>query len=638
MNKIIHAAVAAGVDAILDEQSPTIKDDVVEHLITTMFSGKEIEENTKRLEDTVNELSQAFEKRPLRDTKLLGYLIEYLDIPRKQIDANLVHKLIANITTVIADSESEYSDIDFNSIPGNAIHLIKDDDDDTPTGNLIVLRVGDKRALVFLNNDDGLSCVSVVKTRNGSIFNPLEEYTLEKLAKTLTEIEDTEYAPPLMSDREVVKLDGLNREWTQEYLEKHSPRGEMSELNQIFNDMVNAYIEEYDVNAENKQIEIEDIEDIQTQVRLFVQDASNDTTPTVVDEDGIEEAVIIEDEPIIEPTREDDNLFSEGVVEQSEKTTAPEDQPIDTADKTTLEIAREIILSLGEDPKTGYDAINSSELDIKDSLFKTVMRTLSITENRNNDSYTDIEKENVRQLIDDNIKLVLGKIQAYTDELRKSEKLSRMYQEDHIASFIKDHPVHSVRVVKYRSIEEVADDVCEYLNNMDIEEVADKEYRILEILNLLSLYDYDKEALINPTYRNTNIPSAGNIIRATPVISTALRTMYTSNLISDTPLENKIIEILDDVYSGKLSALDLNQDQINAIINKLQAGTYARVGNYYTVIPHAQSNAPRHIVVILNAKSAVELRITKDRSRVEAVVTIDKANMRHSLLNLLTVK
>lgn len=663
MNDLLRAAIEAAVDAVSDKNE-SVKDDIKEHLATSVLVGEEIERIAGQIGEMITTLGGQFEKMSLQESRLTGYVLETLDLPRRNLSVDAVNDLI-HLTTearkyggiaVVA------SKLGMSTLPNNGV-VVKhegDDEDAQVTHTVIYVKTSETKFFLFLLTDS-IETYEVKRVAENLLIEKVENFGSNQLGAALEEIKDTPFAPALMSDRETVSIDELDEAWAQAYLLDH-PEVLEDEKNlnplTLLDIIVKAYVEtSTDLgDISKKRVELEHHEELVGFVNMVV---SQYTAPEPEPEDeeevtpSIDELNQVEDVTAIPVTEtENDSLFSEGVTEQPEGTVTPEEEEdffgddaaeessvesdSSYSDLTTTEHAIKILKELGDNPERGLSIIKNTPSSIKDSIYRTVLNTLPSVQKRSAASYTTEEKDAVMAALEGELRPVLAKIEEYRIKIEKERLDALKYKPEMVVKHIEDNPVHTHMVPSAERRQEIADSVSRYLNDNDREADDNSESRIAEVLRNIALYSYDTEAIINPTFRVSNFPPKDSLIRSTPVISTTLRKLYTTVKGWDESNTTLLKACFDKVFNGELSGLDLGVDVVSTLVDgTLPAKNFTRVGGYIVASVPVKAEDTAACIVVMSASQAHIFNI--DRVSMKSVGTseITRPQLRNNLLNLL---
>lgn len=470
MNDLLRAAIEAAVDAVSDKNE-SVKDDIKEHLATSVLVGEEIERIAGQIGEMITTLGGQFEKMSLQESRLTGYVLETLDLPRRNLSVDAVNDLI-HLTTearkyggiaVVA------SKLGMSTLPNNGV-VVKhegDDEDAQVTHTVIYVKTSETKFFLFLLTDS-IETYEVKRVAENLLIEKVENFGSNQLGAALEEIKDTPFAPALMSDRETVSIDELDEAWAQAYLLDH-PEVLEDEKNlnplTLLDIIVKAYVEtSTDLgDISKKRVELEHHEELVGFVNMVV---SQYTAPEPEPEDeeevtpSIDELNQVEDVTAIPVTEtENDSLFSEGVTEQPEGTVTPEEEEdffgddaaeessvesdSSYSDLTTTEHAIKILKELGDNPERGLSIIKNTPSSIKDSIYRTVLNTLPSVQKRSAASYTTEEKDAVMAALEGELRPVLAKIEEYRIKIEKERLDALKYKPEMVVKHIEDNPVHT---------------------------------------------------------------------------------------------------------------------------------------------------------------------------------------------------
>lgn len=659
MKDLIHAAITGAVNESSDKPVD-VKNDIIAHLFESVFSTEEFQNMAEKVKGMITDLGNQFEKMSLNDSRLAGYLLQNLDLPRNNVSTDAVNDLIhlSNESNAGGDDVAVVaSKLGLDTLPNSGVVVKREGDDANGaiTHTVSYIKTSDKKMLLFVLTQ-GIESYLVTRAGTNLLVEKQEGYTVTELGKTLESIRETEFAPALMSDREIITVDDLDTDWMDGYLNDNPDvlnDEQNRHPNQLLDVIVNSYVKMNELDVSDKRLELTYHDELLERAQTLIAGLNTPNDEPTVEEGPVDLGTpgdpVIEDAEIIE---EDSSLFSEGVVEQSEETTTPvvddnfdmnlfEDDGIDDADDynttdSTSEVAIRLLNELGDNPEKGLDIIQHSSLTIKDSLYREVFNTLPSVQKRSSGSYSDTEREDITTALDGVYREVLKRIDAHRAKTEQERLDALTYNVDTVKDIIVESPVHSHLLTEDSVRDDVASAVTRYLNDNDRGETTDATSRVQEVLRNLSMYDYETESLINSTYRVTNVPPADKLIRGTPVISTTLRKLYTSK--NDFSEESKTLvdNNLAKVASGELSGLDVPTNVVEALVqSKFQPKEFTRIGNFIVANVPVKSSDEAACICFMTGASAWILNIDKTRNVVVGFSEITKANQRGDLINLL---
>ena len=672
MNDLLKAAIDAAVNAISDKNE-SVKDDIKEHLATSVLVGEEVEKIAGQIGNMITTLGGQFEKMSLQQSRLTGYILETLDLPRHNLSLDAVNDLIHLTTEArkhggIAVAPSK---LGMSTLPNNGV-VVKhegDDEDAQVTHTVIYVKTSETKFFLFLLTDS-IETYEVKRVGENLLIEKVENFSSNQLGAALEEIKDTQFAPALMSDREIVTIDELDESWAEAYLLDHPEVLENeNNLNErtLLDIIVKAYVTATNLgDISKKRVELEHHEELTGFVNMVVNQHTaeapelqqgEEVTPAAVEVKestaSIDELNQVEDATVIPVDEtENDSLFSEGVTEQPEGTVTPEEEEdffgddvveessVETdstySDLTTTEHAIKILKELGDNPERGLSIIKNTPSSIKDSIYRTVLNTLPSVQKRSAASYTTEEKDAVMAELEGELRPVLAKIEEYRIKIEKERLEALKYKPEMVVKHIEDNPVHAHLVPSAEHRQEIAESVSRYLNDNDRETDDNSETRIAEVLRNISLYSYDTEAIINPTFRVSNFPPKDSLIRATPVISTTLRKLYVTVKGWDDSNSNLLKGCFDKVFNGELSGLDLGVDVVGILVDgTLPAKNFTRVGGYIVASVPVKAEDTAACIVVMSASQAHIFNIDRVSKKSVGTSEITRPQLRNNLLNLL---
>ena len=661
MNDLLKAAISAAVDAVSDK-SDSVKADIKEHLATSVLVGEEVEKITGQIGEMITVLGGQFEKMSLQESRLASYILETLDLPRRNLSLDAVNDLIH--LTKEAGKQGGIavvpSKLGMSTLPNNGVVVKQKDDDENGdvTHTIVYIKTTEAKFYLFLLTDT-IESFEVKRVAENLLIEKLDKFGSNQLGTALEEIKDTPFAPALMSDRELVTIDELDESWAEAYLLDHpeiledeknlNPR---TLLDVIVKAYVSAATDFGDITKNRVELEHHD-ELVNFINSLLNQHGTSETeeegleeTPTIDELNQVEDATVIADDE-----SENDSLFSQGVAEQPEGTVTPKEEDLfsedvveDTSvesessnsDLTLTEHAIKILKELGDNPERGLSIIQNTPSSIKDSIYQTVLNTLPSVQKRSTASYTAEEKEEVMTALQGQLRPVLAKIEEYRIKIEKERLDAMKYKPDMVVKHIEDNPVHAQLVPSEEQRQEIAESVSRYLNDNDRDADDDSVSRIAEVLRNISLYGYDTEAIINPTFRVSNFPPKDSLIRSTPVISTTLRKLYTTVKGWDGNNTALLKGCFDKVFNGELSGLDLNSDVVGVLLDgTLPSKSFTRVGGYIVASVPVKTEDTVACMIAMSASQAHIFNIDRVSNKPVGTSEINRPQLRNNLLNLL---
>lgn len=659
MKEAIKAAIDAAVDVVSDK-SESVKQDIKTHMFRSTLAGEQVENIAEQIVKMIQDLGSQFENMGLDQSILAGYLFENLDLPRNNIQLNDINDLIyvgneanaANGETVIVPSKRGLS-----TLPDNGIAVKHEDDDkEKPIVKTVALvKLSATKAILFVLTK-GIESYSLAAAKENLVVEKLENFAQQDFGRMLEDIKDTKYAPPLMMDREAIDITDLDSAWLNSFArDTDGLFDNLDDMNEraLVDTAVRHYVDTNKIDVSSKRINLENQDELlQTAHQILNEERQkqqHNVEESLANGESIEDVEVIEELPeaasTVAPTTtndetQDESLFSEGVTGQTEKTVTPEEnifaeEDVTVSDKSTAELAIDIFVGLGKNPEQGLSIIRNTNLTIKEALYREVVNTLPTLEKRTSDSYTDKEKENIYAHLDTVCQSVLVDIEKHRVAIENKRIENLPFKQDVVLETIKSSPVHSKFLNTPDKQLALAEKITQYLNDNDNGEGGDPIKHVKYMLQNLSLYGYETEAIINPAYRTTNVPNQNSLIRNTPVISTTLRSLYKTVKGWGEQEVDKLSKTFDDVFNGDLSALDLDKDTVGIIINgTVKPKEFTRVGGFVLCSVPVVAEDTTYTVVMSSAK-AVVLVIDDTKKEVVAVSDIDKASLRLDLLMLL---
>lgn len=651
MKKMLHAAIKAAVDAV-STKDESVKEDVVHHLATAILTGGDVDTVANQIKKMIEDLSEQFSRMSLKKSQVIGYLLEHLDIPRNKDGVELGQNLIALSKAAEASDSIAVvpTTFDFSTAAPNGVIALREDNNDAESkivDTVIYIKLNKAKAVLFVLSES-LHISTVVTADGNYLVEKQPDYEFADIGKALEELTDSLYMPNLMGDRETIDVEGLDVAWMDNYVEQNPDVFNVDYLSNghgVVDIVVNAYVKENEIDAKDKRLVLTHLDELMKRgatIAGIIGEQQNADVPSVE----------------VDVADEDASLFSQGVVEQSIETTAPvvsdtlpvlENTSVDLFDTgiedaniveegytSTVSKAIELLKALGEDPERGSRIISNSSLPIKDSLYNDVMNSLPTIEKRPSDDYNENERKYITETLAEYVRPVLDKINAYRAKIEKEMEEALPFKPKMVEDVIVASPVHSHFLTNVEKRAQVIKSVTEYLNNHQDDVIGDHTNHINHVLSNIALYDYESEALINSTYRSTNVPTSDRLIRNTGVISTAVRKLFTPAKGWTASEEAELTGVLNGVFNNGGSALDLSKESVELFTaRQLEPKQFTKAGTYVVVMPPVLDNEHVACVIVMSASTARILNIDRANSKVVGVSVIDKPEQRSDVLNLL---
>lgn len=652
LKDMLQATVIAAVDVVLVDKPDQLKDDVTQQMLGNILVGEQIEGVAEKLIKLVEQLAIQYEKIPRAKTVVANYLFEYLDLPRKNIDKDITIALVNSANVAIASDTVVVLDIDLklNTLPNQSITVNREDnhDDTSPvTDTVVLLKTSLHKAYLFVLGQD-INMFSMVQAGNQTLIEILPNFTIDEFTKQLESLIDTEFAPKVMTDREILTIDGLDIKWVQDHLSQPGlvvDEQHYTSANAFVDYMVNTYVNGNKLDASDKRIELTHLDAL---LSFAANAVENHDKPT---DTGQTETVTPE---LAAPVDEDSSLFNNGVTEQTEETVAPGFESLDLfsddiedaiiiedevplSDSVTTAV--DILCKLGDEPAKTLALIDGSQLTIKDTLYGVVFDTLPSVEKRTHASYGDVEKEEIRTALNEHMRQVLSTLNDYKQKIIEEHKLSLPFNTELVNDVIEASPVHNSFMKNEEERLLLADTIATYLNsNADELEYSEQERskRVKSILRKLSLFDYDTESLINPTFSALNVPPAEKLIRNTKVIArTLIKTYLSTNVWSGAQAE-LMQHTYAEMFNGVLSGLDISKEVYDVLVNSgLPKKSFIKTGEYITINVPTSDVSTSVSIIILSASEARYLNIDTTEQIVVSAGAVTKPEQRLEILNLI---
>lgn len=648
---MIREAISAAVEKVSDK-SDSVKQDIKQHLSENVLTGERAEGVAEQIHKMITELGTQFERMSLADSQIASYLLENLDLPRNNLSFVDVTDLVyianeadkSEDTTAVIPSKLGFSELPSNGV---AVQREKPEEDSKILNTVIYVKLNKSKMMLFVLGA-GIGAYSVTPAKDVLVVERQVGLDVPKFGAMLEAIKDTGFAPPLMADREAVDVDDLDTDWLTGYVNDHpeifdderalDPRG-------LIDVVVRAYVDINGLEVSDKRINLvhhDALMEAASQISAgMAKDKENNVEQSLVAHDTIDD---VEVTPVEEVADVDTSLFSEGVAEQTEKTVAPliDDNLFGTEEVAVSESSVDLAIGLfnqfKDKPQIGLDLIQNTNLSVKDSLYLDVLNTLPSIEKRTAISYTDSEKAEIRAALDNIYPEVLGVIEKYRVALEKERIENQTYSEDMVLTAISENQVHNSKILDVAVRTEMATVIARYLNDNEGYDVPDPFKRIDEVLRNLSLYNYELESMINATYRATNVPAIGSLIRGTPVFTTTLRTLYKPAKPWNVDESAILAKTFNEVVNNTLSGLDLSESVVALLTSgKLKEKEFAQVEGFVVAAVPVKAEDTM-CVVVMNSAQANTYNIKISSKRVVGTILTDKPSHRGELLNLLTYK
>jgi hypothetical protein len=632
-----------GLNAILESKSMTLEDSVKNDVLIEINTNLINEESVKFAENVINNieaLAQNFKAVPREKRQMIGYLFEHLDLPRITSEVAGVSDLLNALKR--ANDAGHRSTVtpagafSFDNIGNNGIIYTGQDED---ARTIPYIRVSEQNVIVFEVSRTDISAYHTMIADGNFVISKLNAYSIDNLLSDLNSIDNVDYRPKLISDRETVSIDNIVPADLDAELQANLEQYQNASGGKLLMDAVIAKkAEELGIDLSDKRVDLADAESLFNHAHEIVAQSMPAAEVTKV------EAVV--EEPQEQPHG---SLPPTVIVETSNSNPAITDEDLFGEESAPTRFEDNIAKAINavRDNIPGISsAIDANKDNIKDTVTNYVIGYLSPIEQRTN-NYTPFEIETIKNEVNKQLPGILKLVDAYKAQVAQEDEKKRLhYTTSLVNEVIDDSRLHSSFIAKLginRST--LVSNLTDYLNDNKREvglSVSNQKTIISNILDVIGMYEYNLEVLGNDEFRTLNAPTS-NIISSTKLLQRAVVLNYT--MVND--IQNK--ELIVDGLAGVKSGINLSGEVVRAIMSNLNTNqmfkldtpnnTYVLRGADKTLpVSGDDETAELKVVsklIIMRSDSANILQINNDGVNfdVTTAITIADNAQRMQLLN-----
>ena len=641
--QLILQIVNYGLNAVLESKAVDADDEVKKDILVELSNSVMNENSIQFAENFINSiepLAQNFKTVPRGKRQIIGYLFEHLDLPRITSEVAGIEDLLNALKRAKdAGSRSTVTPsgaFDFDSLGNNAIIYIGQGEE---ARTIPYIRVSEQNVLVFEVTRQDIVAYHVMIADGNFVVSKLNSYTDDNLLSDLNAIDDANYRPKLIAERETVSIDSIVLEDLDAELEANLEQYQNATGAKLLMDaVISKKADELGIELDNKRVDLANAD------ALFKHAHEIVTQSMVTVEVPVVEAVVEEPEEqahstmpptvVVETSNSNPDIMDEDLFDDEPAVSRFEDN-----------IAKAINAVRDNIPGIS-SAIDANKDNIKDTVTNYVIGYLSPIEQRTN-NYTPFEIETIKNEVNKQLPGLLKLVDAYKAQLAQEDEKKRLhYTTILVNDVIDDSRLHSSFIAKLginRST--LVSNLTDYLNDNKREvglSVTNQKTIISNILDVIGMYEYNLEVLGNDEYRTLNSPTA-NIISSTKLLQRAVVLNYT--MVHD--IQNK--ELIVDGLSGVKSGINLSGEVVRAIMANLNTNqmfkldtpnnTYVLRGADKTLpVSGDDDGAELKVVsklIIMRSDSANILQINNDGVNfdVTTAITIADNTQRMQLLN-----
>ena len=641
--QLILQIVNYGLNAVLESKAIDADDEVKKDILVELSNSVMNENSIQFAENFINSiepLAQNFKSVPRGKRQIIGYLFEHLDLPRITSEVAGIEDLLNALKRAKdAGSRSTVTPngaFDFDSLNNNAIIYIGQGEE---ARTIPYIRVSEQNVLVFEVTRQDIVAYHVMIADGNFVVSMLNSYTDDNLLSDLNAIDDANYRPKLIAERETVSIDSIVLEDLDAELAANLEQYQNATGAKLLMDaVISKKADELGIELDNKRVDLANAD------ALFKHAHEIVTQSMVAAEEPALEVAVEEPEAqvhstmpptvVVETSNSNPDIMDEDLFDDEPAPARFEDN-----------IAKAINAVRGNIPGIS-SAIDANKDNIKDTVTNYVIGYLSPIEQRTN-NYTPFEIETIRNEVNKQLPDLLKLVDAYKVQLAHwYEKKRPHYTTTLVNDVIDDSRLHSSFIAKLginRST--LVSNLTDYLNDNKREvglSVTNQKTIISNILDVIGMYEYNLEVLGNDEYRTLNSPTA-NIISSTKLLQRAVVLNYT--MVHD--IQNK--ELIVDGLSGVKSGINLSSEVVRAIMANLNTNqmfkldtpnnTYVLRGADKTLpVSGDDDGAELKVVsklIIMRSDSANILQINNDGVNFDVItaITIADNTQRMQLLN-----
>lgn len=641
--QLILQIVNYGLNAVLQSKAIDADDEVKKDILVELSNSVMNENSIQFAENFINSiepLAQNFKSVPRGKRQIIGYLFEHLDLPRITSEVAGIEDLLNALKRAKdAGSRSTVTPsgaFDFDSLNNNAIIYIGQGEE---TRTIPYIRVSEQNVLVFEVTRQDIVAYHVMIADGNFVVSMLNSYTDDNLLSDLNAIDDANYRPKLIAERETVSIDSIVLEDLDAELAANLEQYQNATGAKLLMDaVISKKADELGIELDNKRVDLANAD------ALFKHAHEIVTQSMVAAEEPAVEVAVEEPEAqvhstmpptvVVETSNSNPDIMDEDLFE---------DEP--TVSRFEDNIAKAINAVRDNIPGIS-SAIDANKDNIKDTVTNYVIGYLSPIEQRTN-NYTPFEIETIKNEVNKQLPSILKLVDAYKAQLAQEDEKKRLhYTTSLVNEVIDDSRLHSSFIAKLgvnRST--LVSNLTDYLNDNKREvglSVSNQKTIISNILDVIGMFEYNLEVLGNDEFRTLNAPTS-NIISNTKLLQRAVVLNYT--MVND--IQNK--ELIVDGLAAVKSGINLSGEVVRAIMSNLNtnqmfkldtpSNTYVLRGADKTLpVSGDDETAELKVVsklIIMRSDSANILQINNDGVNfdVTTAITIADNNQRMQLLN-----
>lgn len=648
--ELIGKIIAFGLETVLQDKELTldeeVKEDVLAELTGTILNESSVQFAENAIAN-IEPLAESFKAIPRGKRLVISYLFDQLDLPRITAEVAGIEDLLKALTRAYEASGrstvSPQGGFNIDNLSNNGIIFTGEGDD---ARTIAFIRVTEQNVIVFeVTRTDATAYHTVVADGN-LVISKLNEYTIDNFLSDLNNIDNIEYRPKLISERETVSVGEITVEDLDAELQANPTLYQNNRGPKLLVDNVIAQkATELGLDLSDKRVDLANIDE------LF-KHAFNAVTALMQPNE-----VVADEEPAVEATQETQvptTMPPTVVTETSNSNPAIANEDLFGEDKPVVTFEENIVKALkavSENIPGLNMAIEGNKDNIKETVTNYVIGFLAPIEQRGVNTFTPFEIETIKHEVGKELPNLLKSVDAYKDQMAKEDEEKRLYYTTALVNeTIDESRLHSSFISRLgvnRAL--LVSSLTDYLNDNKREvgsTVTSQKLTINAILDNIGMYEYNLEVLGNDEFRNLNAPTS-NIISSTKLLQRAVVLNY--EMVEEVTDKALITDGLASIKSG----INLDSQVVRAIMAnlkpmqmfKLEApnNTYVLRGEDKTVPVNKddENGAELNVVsklIIMRADNANILHINNDGENydVRAAITINDNSQRIQLLHALT--
>ena len=561
--QLILQIVNYGLNAVLESKAIDADDEVKKDILVELSNSVMNENSIQFAENFINSiepLAQNFKTVPRGKRQIIGYLFEHLDLPRITSEVAGIEDLLNALKRAKdAGSRSTVTPngaFDFDSLSSNGIIYIGQGEE---ARTIPYIRVSEQNVLVFEVTRQDIVAYHVMIADGNFVVSKLNSYTDDNLLSDLNAIDDANYRPKLIAERETVSIDSIVLEDLDAELAANLEQYQNATGAKLLIDaVISKKADELGIDLTNKRVDLANADALFKHAHEIVTQSM-----VTVEEPAVEVAVEEPEEQVhstmsptvvVETSNSNPDIMDEDLFDDEPAVSRFEDN-----------IAKAINAVRDNIPGIS-SAIDANKDNIKDTVTNYVIGYLSPIEQRTN-NYTPFEIETIKNEVNKQLPGILKLVDAYKAQVAQEDEKKRLhYTTILVNEVIDDNRLHSSFIAKLginRST--LVSNLTDYLNDNKREvglSVANQKTIISNILDVIGMYEYNLEVLGNDEYRTLNAPTS-NIISNTKLLQRAVVLNYT--MVND--IQNK--ELIVDGLAGVKSGINLSGEVVRAIMSNL---------------------------------------------------------------------